>query len=206
MLRAFPNQKPWMNHEICIFLKTRSRAFRSGDAEVYKKSRYDLGKAIKKAKRDFCSKLEDVTDVRQLWRGLNAITSYKAKSGCSLNVSEASFPDELNAFYARFDRENTDVPSRAPICRDGISVTVTEADVRRSFRGLNPRKAPGPDGIPGRVFSKSVQTNWLKFLTDIFNLSLLRSEVPTCFKRTSIIPVPKKSKVTWLNDLSTRIG
>ena len=86
----------------------------SDDTVDYKKSRYDLGKAIKKAKRDFCSKLEDETDVRQPWRGLNAITSYKAKSGGSSNVGEASLPDELNAFYARFDRENTDVPSRAP--------------------------------------------------------------------------------------------
>ena len=125
--------------------------------------------------------------------------SYKAKSGGSSNVGETSLPDELNAFYARFDRENTDVPSRAPIRCDGISVSVTEADVRKSFRGVNPRKAPGPDGIPGRVL-KTCADQLAGVFTDIFNLSLLRSEVPTCFKRASIIPVPKKSKVTCLND------
>lgn len=83
---CFPNQKPWMNSEICTLLKTRHRAFMSDDTVIYKKSRYDLGKAIKKAKRDSCCKLEDETDIRQLWRGLNAITSYKAKSGGSSNV------------------------------------------------------------------------------------------------------------------------
>ena len=86
-----------------------------------------------------------------------------------------------------------------PIRCDGISITVTEADVRKSFRGVNPRKASGPDGIPGRVL-KTCADQLAGVFTDIFNLSLLRSEVPTCFKRASIIPVPKKSKVTCLND------
>eukprot|EP00061_Rhincodon_typus_P009759 g33507.t1 len=30
-------------------------------------------------------------------------------------------------------------------------------------------------------------------LADIFNLSSLRSEVPSCFKKTTVIPLPKKS-------------
>ena len=36
--------------------------------------------------------------------------------------------------------------------------------------------------------------------TDIFNTSLQICEVPKCFKTSSIIPVPKKSKVSSLND------
>ncbi|XP_055512237.1 uncharacterized protein LOC129709727 [Leucoraja erinacea] len=105
--RVFPNQKPWMNHEIRILLKTRSRAFRSGDKRSTRRPDMTLVRPSKRP-QGTCSKLGDETDVRQLWRGLNA---YKAKSGGSSNVSEASLPDELNAFYARFDRENTDVPS-----------------------------------------------------------------------------------------------
>ena len=37
-------------------------------------------------------------------------------------------------------------------------------------------------------------------LTDIFNLSLQQSIVPTCFKKATIIPVPKKAQATCLND------
>ena len=37
-------------------------------------------------------------------------------------------------------------------------------------------------------------------LTDIFNLSLAQAAVPTCFKTTSIVPVPKHSKAASLND------
>jgi hypothetical protein len=36
--------------------------------------------------------------------------------------------------------------------------------------------------------------------TDIFNLSLTESVIPTCFKQTTIVPVPKEAKVTFLND------
>ena len=36
--------------------------------------------------------------------------------------------------------------------------------------------------------------------TDIFNLSLTESVIPTCFMQTTIVPVPKEAKVTCLND------
>ncbi len=36
--------------------------------------------------------------------------------------------------------------------------------------------------------------------TQIFNRSLELCEVPSCFKRSTIIPVPKKPKITGLND------
>jgi hypothetical protein len=36
--------------------------------------------------------------------------------------------------------------------------------------------------------------------TDIFNLSLSESVIPTCFKQIAIVAVPNKAKVTCLND------
>ena len=39
-----------------------------------------------------------------------------------------------------------------------------------------------------------------KFFTDIFNLSLTESVIPTCFKQTTTVSVPKEAKVTCLND------
>ncbi len=36
--------------------------------------------------------------------------------------------------------------------------------------------------------------------TDIFNLSLSLSVVPSCFKKSIIVPIPKKNKITCLND------
>ncbi len=40
----------------------------------------------------------------------------------------------------------------------------------------------------------------LSIFTQIFNRSLELCEVPCCFKRSTIIPIPKKPKITGLND------
>jgi hypothetical protein len=45
--------------------------------------------------------------------------------------------------------------------------------------------------------SEHAQTSWF---TDIFNLFLSQSAVPTCFNMSTIVPVPKKAKATELND------
>ncbi|XP_051888928.1 uncharacterized protein LOC127579910 [Pristis pectinata] len=99
-IRVFPNQKGWMNWEIHSLLKSRTAAFKSGDPDLHKKSRYDLWKAIRNAKRQYQFKIESQTS-RQLWQGLNAVTGCKTKSGCIVNNS-ASLPDELS----RKEREN----------------------------------------------------------------------------------------------------
>ncbi len=36
--------------------------------------------------------------------------------------------------------------------------------------------------------------------TDIFNLSLSLSVVPSCFKKSTFVPIPKKNKIMCLND------
>ncbi len=46
---------------------------------------------------------------------------------------------------------------------------------------------------------KPVLTSWPIF-SQIFNRSLELCEVPSCFKCSTIIPVPKKPKITGLND------
>ncbi len=38
------------------------------------------------------------------------------------------------------------------------------------------------------------------FFTNIFNLSLSLSMVPSCFKKSTSVPIPKKNKITCLND------
>ncbi|KAK1794767.1 hypothetical protein P4O66_009973, partial [Electrophorus voltai] len=76
---------------------------------------------------------------------------------------------------------------------------LTAADVRHTLRGVNPRKAAGPDNIPGRVLRECAD-QLADVLTDIFNISLSCAVVPTCFKTTTIVPMPKKPTVSCLND------
>ncbi|KAK1785701.1 hypothetical protein P4O66_019042, partial [Electrophorus voltai] len=99
--------------------------------------------------------------------------------------------EALNDFYAWFEAQNNGAAEKSiPPQHDQ-----TAADVRHTLRGVNPRKAAGPDNIPGRVFRECAGV-----LTDIFNISLSCAAVPTCFKTTTIIPVLKKPMVSCLND------
>ena len=84
-------------------------------------------------------------------------------------------------------------------CNHTVAVTFTEPEVRKIFRKTHARKAAGPDGIPSRVV-KMCASQISGIFTDIFNQSLRYCIVPKCFKQSTIIPVPKKSSVSCLND------
>ncbi|KAK1794450.1 hypothetical protein P4O66_011319, partial [Electrophorus voltai] len=76
---------------------------------------------------------------------------------------------------------------------------ITESDVRRVFKRVNTRKAVGPDGICGRVL-KACADQLAQVFTDIFNLSLTLGIIPSSFKLSTIVPIPKKPRPSDLND------
>ncbi len=71
--------------------------------------------------------------------------------------------------------------------------------MRQVFRKNKRRKALGPDGVTPACL-KSCADQLALIFTKIFNRSLGLCEIPSCFKRYTIISVPKKSKMTGLND------
>ncbi|KAI2654010.1 putative RNA-directed DNA polymerase from transposon BS [Labeo rohita] len=66
-------------------------------------------------------------------------------------------------------------------------------------RKQKPRKASGPDGVSPACL-KVCADQLAPVFTQIFNRSLELCLVPNCLKRSTIIPVPKKPKITGLND------
>ena len=67
------------------------------------------------------------------------------------------------------------------------------------MRRIDPNKATGPDGVSGRIL-RSCADQLAGASTDIFTLSLQQAAVPTCLKTTTIVPIPKESAITCLND------
>ncbi len=131
-------------------------------------------------------------DSRRLWQGLKAVTGYKNKQNGLTNTT-ATLPDELNRFYACF--KHVVEPSAQHECivsslNEPVH-QVTEDDVRRVFKSVKAGKATGPDGIPSCVL-KFCYSQLSSVFTDIFNLSLSLCVVPTCFKKSIIVPVRKK--------------
>ena len=203
-VRVYPNRKPWINFDVNTALTIRKTAFKTGDTTEIKDARYNLRKVIKAAKRDYGKKIEaqlSSNDPRRMWKGLHTITDFKETSSCTADTS-VSLPDELNSFYARFEVSQTSLLERTyseDADNTASALVITEEDVRVVFKRINIRKAAGSDGLPGRVF-KVCADQLAGVFTNIFNLSLSTGIVPACFKSSVIIPVQKKSKVTYPND------
>jgi len=64
----------------------------------------------------------------------------------------------------------------------------------KNLRAVNPRKAAGPDRIPGAVV-KACADQLTGILTKLFNLSLIHATIYTCLKASTIIPIPKKPAI-----------
>ena len=95
---------------------------------------------------------------------------------------------------------------RAPAVLDDCGITLSIANVRKTFTQVNIYKVVGPDALPGNVL-KAWAEQLASVFIDIFNLSLTEAVIPTCFKQTTIVHVPNKAKVTCLNDYrSTHVG
>ncbi|KAK7895270.1 hypothetical protein WMY93_020595 [Mugilogobius chulae] len=180
----------------------RDGAYRSGDSEEYSRARSALRKGIKAAKGAYKRRIEAHFDTsansREVWQGIRALTDYRRAPSSPVNCS-STLADELNLFYARFDRDNKEAVS-SPLPSGGSTTPILDLhQVRLCLRNINPRKAAGPDGVLGRVL-KDCADELAEVFTNIFNLSLSTSWVPTCFKAATIIPVPKQTNVTCLND------
>ncbi|KAK1795185.1 hypothetical protein P4O66_010362 [Electrophorus voltai] len=151
---------------------------------------------------------------RSLWQGLRTITDYRSPPS-GLTSTDESLANELNTFFARFEATSSSTNANSANANNAngaigaANAACAEptreqrpliiSDVRRVFKRANTRKAAGPDGICGRVL-KTCTDQLDPVFTDIFNLSLTLSTVPSSFKRSTIVPVPKKPQTSGLND------
>ena len=71
--------------------------------------------------------------------------------------------------------------------------------MRKLLKQQSSRKAAGSDNVSTSTL-KYCANELATVFTYLFNASLNLHIVPVCFKAASIIPVPKKSKATALND------
>ncbi|KAK7880206.1 hypothetical protein WMY93_033125 [Mugilogobius chulae] len=79
------------------------------------------------------------------------------------------------------------------------SITIDTEAVRMEFRRLKPGKAAGPDGIMPRLL-KECAAELSGVFQYIFTLSLEQMTVPAVWKKTCLVPVPKKTRPTAHSD------
>ncbi len=210
-IRRFSNQKPWVDRTIRDAVNQHTAAYNtgllSGNMSEYKASCYGLRRAVRAAKLRYREIIEShfqLNDSRRMWQGLRTICYFGNKSSAEVRA-DPLLAEELNTFYGHFECNGGSVT--LPISASGSSrqssddhvITVSEDEVWRKLKRVIVRKAAGPDGISGRLL-RSCADQLAGLFTSIFNESLVTSGVPTSFNKSVIIPVPKNSKPSCLND------
>ncbi|KAL0173200.1 hypothetical protein M9458_033511, partial [Cirrhinus mrigala] len=205
---TYNNDKPWFTEKLRHLRQAKEDAYRKGDRVLYNQTRNTLNKEIRVAKRTYAKRLEDQftsNDPSSVWKGLKTITNYRTPPPCTEATQRLA--EDLNEFYCRFETPHTrsddlftqPLPPPATPLPPPPSLQISEDQVRQVFRKNKRRKAPGPDGVTPACL-KTCADELAPIFSQIFNRSLELCEVPDCLKRSTIIPVPKKSKITGLND------
>ena len=214
-LRIYSNNKPWFTTKLKQLRHSKEEAYRKGDRMLYNQARNVLTREIRAAKRNYSEKLKNqfsTNEPANMWKTLRNITGYSKPPPQAEGNQQLA--DDLNVFYCRFEKNlqplilKTSIPDGPTIAKPPIiepiplgsqSLVISEKEVQDLFHRQKPGKAPGPDKIT--PFCLKVCADQLApIFTQIFNKSLEMCYVPSCFKRSTIIPVPKKPSIKELND------
>ena len=169
----YPNSNRWYDKHIRDKIVQKDKAYkhRHENPNIYKCAKHELRVAIKNNKRKYKNKLENIFesgDSKTLWSHMREITKYKGTNQV-INNSDPEFPNQLNQFYSRFDRDNNTVPVYQPIEESTPPpLTVSEHEVRRCFYRVNVNKAAGPDAIKPKLL-KLCSSELSPIFTFIFN-------------------------------------
>ncbi len=170
---------------------------------MYKQAKYTLEKEIRVAKRNYSDKLRiqfSSSDSASVWKGLKEITNYKTPSPSTVENKQQA--DNLNEFYCRFEKtphtcsEHLSTPLTPPATplSPTPAIQISEDEVHQVFRKQKRKKAPGPDGVTPACL-KSCADQLAPIFTKIFNRSLELCKVPSCFKRSTLIPSQRNPKL-----------
>lgn len=140
-----------------------------------------------------------------VWSSMKTITGLQntRQSTVILNgfSSNIDFANALNCFYNRFDMFDFSKEIqklKLELC-DNQHFSVSQEDVEKAFFCTKGNKSQGPGNICGRLLKTCAKELSLVF-HKIFNRSLEAKQVPRIWKDSVVVPVPKSSRPTTLND------
>ena len=198
----YPNSKPWITKELKGKITEKHRYRLSGNKDQLKIIQKQLNLDIIKCKKEYKTKIEGYfksNNAKDAWKGLKTITGYTAKSQSLPTDNEETLANDLNKFYARFEKDlNNDIPQLQPN-PESPSIVLSIDNVRKCLNSVKPHKASGPDKIPSKIL-KECSVELAPIFTEIYNLSLATGFIPSLWKTSTVVPVPKKAKILQMND------
>ncbi len=192
---TYNNDKPWFTAKLRQLCQAKEDAYRKGDIFLYKQTKYTLEKETRVAKRNYSDKQRNKFSA-SVWKGLKYITNNKTPSPSTLQNQQLA--DDFNEFYCRFGK----TPHTSPEHLSKQPLTPPATLLYPTLHWKSVKMPCARSSIPESVSPACLKTcadQLAPIFTKIFNRSLEQCEVPSCFKCSTIIPVPKKPKITRLN-------
>ena len=115
-----------------------------------------------------------------------------------------TYVNDLNVFYARFDDKNFHAECNEMLnvvnSKNDQKIFITRGDVSLALSSAKPGKACGPDKICGKVV-KGCKEPLVTPMLRLFQFSLDNCIVPSMWKTSEIVPIPKNKIPLSKNDL-----
>ena len=227
---CYPNNKPWVSKELKEILNEKKEAFKLNDRDKLKSANNKVKEKIRECKHVYKERLERqfaCNNSKSTWQCLKTIVgdAPRRTNVSTPDTNPSDYVNKLNAFYARFDThdfsdqlatiketilsDHTDDDNRTDADdnrtdkgsdKEKKNFVVNESEVMTMFNSLKVQKASGPDGVKSRIL-KMCSSQLSPIYAYMFNMSLKESVIPTSWKCSEIIPVPKKQSVQNMNDV-----
>jgi hypothetical protein len=197
------SDKPWITDEFRRLIRCRQHAWTSGNRTQYKRLRNQVNRLSRQLRQQFYNKrLQNLRtcDPRLWWREIKRLTGQSARSESEMSslVNDAAGGDaRLLADLVNESLQQVSCDLR-PLSPTYI-VDTTDADTQYSIKPyevfdkltrINIYKSPGPDGIPNwflRDFAFAISEP----ICHIFNSSISQGTMPTLWKKSYVVPIPK---------------
>ncbi|KAI4890987.1 hypothetical protein NFI96_031382 [Prochilodus magdalenae] len=218
---------PWITSSVKGLLNKKKRAFKDNNQEELRSAQRELKVHLREAKESYRRKVEQKlreNNMREVWSGMKTITGYMQRTDSATDAPDTSVSDCLDintppspfVIHAHLTQADSSdntapIPSFSHLVSSDLTCSTTEAhtspllhtftadQIRGELRRLHTRKAAGPDRVCLRLL-KSCAAELGAPLQHIFNLSLRLGRVPTLWKTSCLVPVPKKARPSELND------
>ncbi|KAG8007313.1 hypothetical protein GBF38_012653, partial [Nibea albiflora] len=151
----------WITKELKEILNKKKRIFFTGSESEKKEVNREVKRAINTAKLKYKNKVEEKFTQGNLclaWQGLKTMAAVNIATTNHKPIqvagsSSTSLPDDLNAFYTRFETDNSTqiAETLSSLEHGGTTLTFKTDEVVRALRRIRENSSPGPDNISGRV-------------------------------------------------------
>ena len=193
---------PWLTNSLIKSIKKRNllykRAKKTGNFRMYKLARNKTLADIRSAKLSYLHKLNP-RDPKKFWKAVKFL-SKKSKSVPALTLGDTTATTEMEKanllntfFHSCFNKSHVPITSSIGLNFNPPSDLIcTEEEVLDLLTSLDVSKSSGPDGISARML-KFTATSITPSVTKLFNQTITQARIPTQWKKSVIVPVPKSS-------------